>query len=188
MAKGRSTMRTRKMLPMFTVISVILTAAFASFASLSTSGDEKEAHEERIAALETRVAVLEEEVGIETSGATHSSQTSQQSSDSSSSSQSVSISSSSSSSGSYTVSFSSSRTNEFELEIDDQDTYTMTIAGTSGFVAHLMDSNGEPMEVFSLESSDADTLSATGDLSAGHYTLRVETETVWNASIKSTGP
>lgn len=178
-------MRTRKTLSTFTVISVVLTAAFAS---LSTSGDEKDAHEERIAALETRVAVLEEEVGIETSETTQSSQTSQQSSVSSSSSQSVSSSSSSSSSGSYTGSYSSSSTNEFELEIDDPGPYTLTITGTSGFVAHLMDPDGEPIEAFSLESSDADTLSATGDLSAGHYTLRVETETSWNASINSSGP
>lgn len=177
-------MRTSKMRSTFTAFSIALAASLASFVTFSSTGDNKESqYDDRIDALETRVAVLEKEVGIVNQTTTQSNTTTQRTSSTNVSSQSVS--SSSGNSSSYSATFSASGTNEVEIELDNAGTYTFTITGTSSFKVELVDAHGDLIQPFSMESSEASTLSATGELPTGVFTLRVETSNSWNATVTS---
>lgn len=161
--------------------SILLVLAFGSVAA---PGDAEDMHEERLSDLETRVAILEEQVGT----ATQEAQSDQQSNVTSSSSQSSTSSSSQSGSNNvYSASYSSSGDRSLPFTIKHAGEYHLTAHVTSPFSARVVTEDGEPIPEFEVESSEAGTFTVSDQLEAGNYILEVTTESEWNVTITSIG-
>ena len=163
-----------------------------ALAGTTLLGQTKGSLEQRVSNLETRVATLETFHQSTNGDSSEDSSSTQQSNTSSSSSQSsVSVSSSQEQSGrageqgSYSGSFTSTGDNAFEFEIDSTGTYTLTATVDSPFTLYVEGADNEPIPHFTLESETGGTLTTSGDLDPGTYTLRVNSSSMWNVTITS---
>lgn len=161
--------------------SILLVLAFGSVAA---PGDAEDMYEERLSDLETRVAILEEQVGT----ATQESQSDRQSNVTSSSSQSSTSSSSQSGSNNvYSASYSSSGDRSLPFTIKNAGEYHLTAHATSPFSARIVTEDGEPVPEFVVELSEAGTFTVSDQLEAGDYILEVTAESEWHVTITSIG-
>lgn len=174
-------MRSKVVISGISFVLVVLMASVATFATTSTPGSAEDAYEQRISDLETRVAALEEEVGLDGDAE----ETSQQGSVSTSSSQ-VSISSSSEQGvSSYSASFSANGDRAIEFEISNASTYDLTANAEEPFELRVETLDGDPVPGFTLESDEGETMKASDHLEPGTYVLHVSTSSAWNVTIIS---
>ena len=152
--------------------------------SVAAQGDAEDIYDERLGDLETRVALLETQVASPIEEA----QSGQQSSNTSSTSSQTSISSSNQGgSNVYTASFSSNGDRSIPFTIKNGGVYHLTAHTTSAFSARVVTADGEPLPDFVVESSEAETLTVSGELEVEEYVLEVTTTSQWNVTITSIG-
>ena len=167
-------------------LAVIAFLVAAAIIGSSTSGNAEGAYDQRLSELETRVAVLEAEVGI--SGETsQTNQTSQQSNVSTSSSQSSVSTSINQSGDAYSASFTASGDSLVPFEIDSSGTYDLIANASSPLTLRVETKDGEPVQDFVLESNEAGTLTSAAYLEPGEYVLDVSTDSQWNVTLTSFG-
>lgn len=181
-------MRSKMLFSSVSVLALIAFLAAATFIGTSTSGNAEGAYDQRISDLETRVAVLEAEVGISTPSSA-SSGTSGEDGESGSVNISSSSQSSSSSvqsnSNSYNASYASSGDMVVPFDIDNGGTYDLTARTSSPVSIRIETADGEEVPAFTLDSSGEETLTASDELEPGDYVLRVEASSQWTVTISS---
>lgn len=167
-----------------TLISAASILLILALGSVATPGDAEDMYDERLSNLETRVAILEEQVGA----ATQEAESGQQNNVTSSSSQSsTSSSSEEGSSNVYSASFSANGDRVIAFEVKNAGVYYLTAHITSSFSAQVETKDGEAVPNFLVESSEAGTLTISHQLAAGEYVLRVTASSQWNVTITSLG-
>ena len=181
--------RSKMLISGVSFLAVIAFLVAAAIVGSSTSGNAEGAYDQRLSELETRVAVLEAEVGIsgETSQTNQTSQTSQQSNVSTSSSQSSVSTSINQTGDTYSASFTASGDSLVPFEIDSAGTYDLIANASSPFTLRVETKDGEPVQDFVLESNEAGTLTSSAHLEPGEYVLDVSTDSQWNVTLTSFG-
>lgn len=170
------------------LIAVAILLLIVTALAVITPGVADDNDDQRLDDLETRVAALETRVaGASTPSASASSSQQNDSSSSSSSSNSSSVGNesnqSNSTNSSFTATYSGNGDRQVEIEIDTAGTYEFTATVTSAFSADLVNEKADVVPEFTIEATDAGTVTRSAALEPGVYVLNVSATSTWNAVL-----